>query len=634
MHDSSDADDHAPAARIARVATVSLLVGLSLLPRCAAEESTPALSRTQEQGSEQRETLAEPRISGDLIVWHTITLTFDGPQTSETAEPNPFTDCRLDVRFVNGGQTLVVPGYYAADGNAAQTGASNGCKWRVHFVPHVAGQWTYEAIFVSGPGVAVLDFRDAPATRGTVDVASSSTGDRDAWQRGFLRHAAGRYYQYAGTGEYFLKAGADSPENFLAYAEFDDTFDTDGLSREGEATGSQFIHHYEPHVRDWRAGDPLWRGDRGKGIVGALNYLASKGMNSVYFIPYNLDGGDGQDTWPWISPTSRTRFDVSKLDQWQIVLDHMDRLGLMAHIITQETENDQALDGGELGATRRLYYRELVARFGHKRLLTWNLGEENTNSTDQLKSFVRYFRAVDPYGHPIVVHTYPGQYDQVYMPLLGLDGFDGASLQMNKTGDDTHSETVKWVDRSTAAGRPWLVCLDEFGHGANGVQTDATQYWHDEARKNCLWANLMAGGAGVEWYFGYEYPHNDLHCEDWRTRDHLWDLTRIAVEFFHAHLPFGEMTHADALTAAPDDFCFAQNGTIYAVYLPHGGSTTLDLQQHAREFEVWWFDPRQGGPLQRGSVLHVSGPGTAALGDPPNRPHDDWVVLVRARVES
>ena len=112
------------------------------------------------------------------------------------------------------------------------------------------------------------------------------------------------------------------------------------------------------------------------------------------------------------------------------------------------------------------------------------------------------------------------------------------------------------------------------------MQTDATQYWHDEPRKNCLWANLMAGGAGVEWYFGYEFPHNDLHCEDWRSRDHLWDLTRLALEFFQTHLPFAEMSHADELTAAPDDFCLAQPGAVYAIYLPQGGSTTLDLQQH------------------------------------------------------
>jgi len=50
-------------------------------------------------------------LSGELLVWHTITLTFDGPQTSETAEPNPFTDYRLDVVFKQGYQVFVVPGY-------------------------------------------------------------------------------------------------------------------------------------------------------------------------------------------------------------------------------------------------------------------------------------------------------------------------------------------------------------------------------------------------------------------------------------------------------------------------------------------------------------------------------------------
>ncbi len=66
-------------------------------------------------------------------------------------------------------------------------------------------------------------------------------------------------------------------------------------------------------------------------------------------------------------------------------------------------------------------------------------------------------------------------------PLLGNQDFDGASLQMNKTGSDTHAETIKWIDRSAEAGWTWLVCLDEYGHGANGVKPDAAQDGHDEA---------------------------------------------------------------------------------------------------------------------------------------------------------
>ena len=62
---------------------------------------------------------AAGQVSGELKQWHAVTVTFDGPQSSETATPNPFTDYRMDVTFTGpSGQTYKVPGYYAADGNA------------------------------------------------------------------------------------------------------------------------------------------------------------------------------------------------------------------------------------------------------------------------------------------------------------------------------------------------------------------------------------------------------------------------------------------------------------------------------------------------------------------------------------
>ena len=570
-------------------------------------------------------------ISGELKKWHQVTLTFTGPETSESAEPNPFRDYRLNVTFAKGRTRYVVPGYYAADGNAAETGAKAGNKWRVHFVPDETGKWSYTASFRAGPDIALSSDADAGAAaafdgaEGTFTVKSSDKTGRDFRAKGPLRYVGKRYLQFAETGEYFLKGGADSPENFLAYADFDDTYDTGELKREGEAKGGEFLHRYGPHVKDYKRGDPTWKDDKGKGIIGALNYLASKGMNSVYFITYNIDGGDGKDVWPWTSPKEKFRFDCSKLDQWEIVFSHTDKLGLMLHIITQETENDQGLDGGELGPQRRLYYRELVARFAHHLAMVWNLGEENTNTDEQRKAFCRYIKDLDPYDHPIVCHTFPGKYDEVYEPLLGYEYFDGPSLQTN----DTHAQTIKWLDRSAAAGRPWFVCLDEIGPAHTGVMPDADDYWHDEVRKKHLWGNLMAGGAGVEWYFGYKFAHNDLNCEDWRSRDHLWDLTRLALEFFQQHLPFAKMTHHDELTSAQDDYCFALPGEFYAIYLPNGGTTNLDLGDNSGTFTLRWYNPRVGGPLQMGSVGQVSGPGSVAIGQPPQDPDKDWVALLR-----
>jgi len=83
----------------------------------------------------------DAEISGELRKWHKITLTFDGPEISETSTPNPFLDFRLNVLFRQGDRKYLVPGYFAADGDAAQTGADSGNKWRAHFAPDATGPW-------------------------------------------------------------------------------------------------------------------------------------------------------------------------------------------------------------------------------------------------------------------------------------------------------------------------------------------------------------------------------------------------------------------------------------------------------------------------------------------------------------
>ena len=95
------------------------------------------------------------QISGELKQWHDVVLTFDGPSTSESAEPNPFLYYRLDVTFTKGNRKYVVPGYFACDGNAAETSAKSGNRWRVDFIPDETGEWTYLTFFRSGPDVAV-----------------------------------------------------------------------------------------------------------------------------------------------------------------------------------------------------------------------------------------------------------------------------------------------------------------------------------------------------------------------------------------------------------------------------------------------------------------------------------------------
>ncbi len=50
-------------------------------------------------------------LSGELRVWHKITLTFDGPDASEANKDNPFLNYCLSVTFSKGEEKYVVPGY-------------------------------------------------------------------------------------------------------------------------------------------------------------------------------------------------------------------------------------------------------------------------------------------------------------------------------------------------------------------------------------------------------------------------------------------------------------------------------------------------------------------------------------------
>ena len=216
---------------------------------------------------------------------------------------------------------------------------------------------------------------------------------------------------------------------------------------------------------------PFGKASKGKGIIGALNYLAGKGMNTFYTVTMNIDG-DGREIYPWTSYEERARYDVSKLAQWEIVMSHMDKLGLQLMLITQEEENEQIL--GKMTALRKVYYRELIARFAHHHALLWDLSEEMDRwryyKTKDIQEICTYIKAVDPWKHPIQYVQWKGELlpdDKSYGRLLGFPLFDGTAMQHDP--ENTHYQTRKWVDASAKAGHKWLVGVIEINPTSSGV---------------------------------------------------------------------------------------------------------------------------------------------------------------------
>lgn len=457
-----------------------------------------------------------------LRKWQPVRLTFEGPERSESA--STFRDVRFNLRVTTpSGRQLTVPGFFAADGTAAHTSATSGRRWRVYVLPREQGTYRYEASVRCGDDVATSLGEEAgrrcafDGESGSFSVEAVQSDAPGFYARGLLSQD-GRLMRFD-DGELFFKGGPDSPEDLLAYSDFDNT-------RSGENTTE-----YRPHRSDWSSGDPTWDDSWGKELIGALNYLASEGMNSISFIPMNV-AGDGDNTWPWTAPDQRSTYDVSKLAQWNVVFSHATRNGFFLHFKTQETENDTLLSGGALGPERKLYYRELVARFGHHPALNWNLGEENTNTPGQRRAFARYVKAIDPYDHPVVIHTYPDDKEQVYSDLLGFDPFDGPSIQLG-TMSDTEAWRAgrKWLQRSGQSGDPWVCSVDEPGNATNGVYPGdgGPDGGNLPSAREVMYASYLAGCYGTEWYFGYSKPHNDLNLSDFRSRSVWWEQVDVAL---------------------------------------------------------------------------------------------------------
>ena len=586
-----------PADVATKAAAASVVVGAKPVREVVAKPVVPLVLPRGEDGD------GTVAVGGELRQWHKVVLTLDGPYAHELDnEPNPFTDLNMVVTFTHesGSPSYQVPGYFAADGDTANSSAQSGTVWRANLSPDKPGTWTYTVSFTQGKLAALnADASRSPVApyhgqTGTFRVKRTNAKGRDFRKLGRLEYVGKHYLQHAGSKEFFLKAGADAPETLLAYVDFDNT-----IARKANVP----LKTWEPHVQDWQEGDPTWGDGKGKGLIGALNYLASKGVNAFSFLPYNA-GGDGDNIWPFVVREDKMHYDVSKLSQWDIVFDHATAKGLYLHFKMQENEMDddrrghestpgrvpESLDGGKLGPERKLYVRELIARFAHNLALNWNIGEENTQSTEDIRDMARYIHDTDPYHHNIVIHTFPNQQDKVYTPLLGDQSLlTGASLQ--NSWNVVHQQTLKWVNESAEAGRPWVVANDEQGSASLGAPPDPGYKGWDgkdnkgnevhtlhDIRKRTLWGNLMAGGAGVEYYFGYQLPENDLVAEDWRSRDQSWDYCRIALEFFRENkIPFWEMKTINGLIGNPDNenskFCFAKPGDLYLVYLPEGGST-------------------------------------------------------------
>ena len=574
--------------------------------------------------SEAQTVQGEKNTDGTFQKWHRIEVVLDGPNVSEASAT--FRNYRLDVTFTSpSAKVYKVPGFFDADGDAANSSATAGTVWKARFAGGEEGTWTYKVSFVKGPNVAA---QLTGGTRGTLPDGQSGTfkigkqdkTGKDFRAKGKLQYVGEHYLRFA-DGDHFIKLGAGSPEVFMGDTDFDGTM------------GS--INH-TAQVADWNTGDPTWKNGKGKGIVGTVNFLSEKGVNCHYFVSMNA-AGDGRQTFPWTSATNVDIYDVSKLAQWEILFTHFDAKGLMIHFVTTENENVNYMEdndgNGTFSNVRKIYYRELIARFGHHMAITWNVGEENNwatpangnkpNTNAQRIEFAAWLRGLAYYKDHISLHNGPStdaSANEIFMPLLGNLDFTGPGLQYG-IGANNHADVLQWYNKSHSTNQKWVVSLDE----AFGDVTDKI----DELRKEVIWGSILSGGQ-MEWYIGgkdVSYINYSIYSTQYQTMGH-------AANFMNTYLAkdIHKMIPNDNLTAGAANWAMADPGNIYLFYIKNGGNATVNLSAAVgKKFNVQWYNPRTGGSLITGTPAVING-GNAntALGLPPNTTTEDWVVLLKS----
>lgn len=602
-------------------------------------------------------------LEGNRRLWQPLELRFTASAATDellhAVGANPFLDRRLTVTFTHpvSGATRVVPGFFDADGASADTSATGGRVWRARFAPDHTGTWLWSASFRAGAGIALE--RAAPGTPadarldgafGAFHVRAADPAAPGFLATGPLEYVEAPYFRFAGSGEDYLKSGFGGPENFLGYFELDGTTGDPASA----CLSGDHLHHYAPHAGDYvndAVGQAhLWAsGTKGQNLLGAIDYLASVGVNSLYFITDNIQG-DGRDVWPWVQQYDKAHFDVSRLAQWERVFAHLTQRGLQLQFVLEEQENDHLpVPNGGLGVgltpERKLYYREMVARFAHHPAVIWVIGDESNywDEVEDMQSLAAEIRALDPYRHPIAFHSKhpcPGCTPVIpsivaqYAPYFAFEAFEATAFQ---TAPGGYNQSTIQLREAQVGSRPWSHYGDE--QSLNAIPTNLTVN-----RTRALWGCLMGGGAGIAWYPGNhssQYPpeidvcdYFDLSIEDFRLLEDYFLQTSIAVELFRNELPFTEMVADNALASVvgSSDYVFmrpedAGQGirAVYAVYRGTGSATNLTLGPGPHTVE--WWNPRTGaGPIAAPSLV---GPGSIALPPPAQDPGQDWLAIVR-----
>jgi hypothetical protein len=488
---------------------------------------------------------------------------------------NPFTDVTVSGTFQrDGDRPTSVRGF---------CDAADGSTFRLRFMPSKPGHYSYAVAFrTSG---LVQDFK------GTFEAV-------DGKRHGVLRVDKDYpwHFLWEGTGEHYFWNGNTA---FLLMGWQDEAVIRDCIDRQRRLK-----------VNRLRV---LLGGGRSRSFWGEP--IIPNAQFRTYLNPWPAQRPDAL-TAPGFD---YTRFQVAHWQKFERLLKYARERDLIISVVFDW--NDSPVHPAAGSADERRYFRYAADRLSAFANVTWDLGDDISlyRSLDWSHQSGSLLYEADPYHHLATDHPVDNRHQDRTAEWFGFTSFQEWSRPQ-------HAWMLGQRRAQKKTGRIIPQVNEEYGyedHYPKWAQNYPDGASAENMRKTA-WEIYMAGcyqttGETARRGTGY-WPDTGGGWVNGRGDASMGMLQGYAriVDFFTSFAWWKTEPHDELVT--PGNFCLAEPGRQYAVYLPRGQKATVQLEPG--RYHVRWFNPRDGQtkPLPDAAASPWTSP------EPPDS--GDWAVLL------
>ena len=493
---------------------------------------------------------------------------------------NPFTDASFegDFNLTASGQSWHVSGF---------CDAPDGSVFRIRFMPPAPGNYSFAVVFSQGAFTKTLrgDFQATPShRRGPLRV-----DPQYPWH--FLWEGTREHYFFNGTTAYWLLGWKD--DRIVQYS----------IER---------LHRLK--VNRLRVT-----------LAGRTNvYYGEPIMQSDNFT-MDLAAWPARDTHDFLHPDfDYSRFNIPHWRRFESMLRFARDRDVIISIVLDM--NDSRIHTVAASEDERRFLRYAVARFAAFSNITWDLGDDLERFRDDAWTHDTgtFLVQLDPYHHLATSHPVDVVVDGKSVHQDRASAWFGFT-SYQEWSRNQHALMLQSRKFQGQAGRIIPQTNEEYGYEDHYPLWALPGQESADSLRRVAWDIVMAGAyqtAGESARRGTNvWPDTGGGWVNGRGDDSM------TMFLGYGHI-VDFMTGFDWWKTNPHDelvdhgnYCLADPGHTYAVYLPQGGRFTLQLQPGT--YSVEWFSPLTGEHIP---ASDASGPSWSSPAPPDSK---EWAVLLR-----